>query len=122
MCHGVLYTITPTDWLRLLASEGVPFAYRPIEITAESYCGRRVQAMSLSAAPCLPLPRPCLPDAATCGAAEGAPRPSQRYLLLLRKGALEAGLAATCIKYLSLQRAPGSSPAPSVRPPQKAKF
>lgn len=131
-CHGVLYTLRPSDWLRLLASEGVPFAYRPLPLTVECYDGRRVQAMSLAVGPGVSattsLSRMQVGSAARNRDEKGPkeqekPRPSQRYLALLRNGAREAGLAETWIAYLNeLQPEPGSSDAPNSRPQPKRNY
>jgi hypothetical protein len=132
-CHGVLYTLSPSDWLRLLASEGVPFAYRPLPLTVECYDGRRVQAMSLAVGLSVSGPRalPRFPGGSAAARKrdqgrqepQEKPRPSQRYLALLRDGAREAGLADTWIAYLDgLQPAPGSADAPNSRPQPKRNY
>ena len=48
-CHGVLYTLSPLDWLRLCASEGVPFGYRVVTVQLQLYDGRKQEAYSLQA-------------------------------------------------------------------------
>ena len=53
-CHGVLYMLSPADWLRLCASEGVPFAYRVVTLQLELYDGRTQEAYSLEAVRKLP--------------------------------------------------------------------
>jgi hypothetical protein len=132
-CHGVLYTLSPSDWLRLLASEGVPFAYRPLPLTVECYDGRRVQAVSFAVGTGVSTANALFRIPARSAAARNGdevgqkqqekPRPSQRYLALLRDGAREAGLAETWIAYLdALQPAPGSSDAPNSRPQPKRNY
>ena len=112
-CHGVLYTISPLDWLRLCASEAVPVAYVPAFLTVECYDGRRVEAVSLQAAPGLPRRR----------GGTDEPRPSARYLSLLRDGAAEAGLAPVWLEYLDrLEPAVGSTPAPLPAPPPRRNY
>uniref|UniRef100_A0A7S3SXV2 gamma-glutamylcyclotransferase n=1 Tax=Strombidinopsis acuminata TaxID=141414 RepID=A0A7S3SXV2_9SPIT len=122
-CHGVLYTLTPADWLRLLASEGVPLAYRPVPLTVECYDGRRVEAMSLGVGAGIPTAQFRGTRKGVDDVAEIQPRPSQRYLNLLREGARESGLAATWVEYLEgLQPAPGSADAPNSRPQTKRNY
>jgi len=114
-CHGVLYTLTPLDFIKLLASEGVPFAYRALPVTVECYDGRRVEAMSLAAGPSVTTLSRRSGDSRSGRKVED-PRPSQRYLALLREGAKEAGLAESWTRYLDgLQPAPGSTGAPNLR-------
>ncbi|KAL1519274.1 hypothetical protein AB1Y20_022803 [Prymnesium parvum] len=74
--HGVCYSLTLADWLRLCASEGVPAAYRVTTVDVHCYDGAELPAYTLSAALPLPVSLP----------------PSRRYLNLLRQGAREAGL------------------------------
>ena len=74
--HGVCYTLSIGDWLRVCASEGVPAAYRVRTVAVECYDGCSRDAYTLQAS--LPLPF-SLP-------------PSRRYLRLLQEGAREAEL------------------------------
>jgi len=78
-CHGVVYSLRPLDWLRLCASEGVPWAYRVVTVPVDLYNGQpQVQAYSLQA---------------NVGRIPGfSLKPSARYLNLLLEGAREAGL------------------------------
>lgn len=76
-CHGCVFELSAADWLRICATEGVPFSYRVVEVPIETYDGSTVQAWSLRAV-------------------ARAPRdlaPSARYLDLLREGSRELGLA-----------------------------
>ena len=76
-CHGGVYELSVGDWLRLCASEGVPFGYRVVEVPVELYAGVTVPAYTLEAG---------LPDFM------GDLTPSERYLTLIREGARELGL------------------------------
>lgn len=82
-CHGGVFFLTPADWLRLLASEGVPFGgplgYQVREVEVELYDGSRIKAWTLGAGPL---------------AAPADLPPSARYLGLIRTGAAELGLSA----------------------------
>ena len=97
-CHGVLYEISELDWLKVCATEGVPFGYmeehlmvtpyaahlnesepwesqsEPSEVSARTLRWRQPQTF-LGLPPVEPFP------------------PSLRYMGLLRAGAAEAGLA-----------------------------
>mmetsp|Transcript_7779 Transcript_7779/g.15270 ORF Transcript_7779/g.15270 Transcript_7779/m.15270 type:complete len:209 (-) Transcript_7779:380-1006(-) len=55
-CHGVVYSLSPFDWLRLCASEGVPFGYQVIELPVRLYDGRYCNVFSLQAARMQSLP------------------------------------------------------------------
>ena len=77
VCHGVLYSLTVADWLRLCASEGVPTGYRVVTVPVERYDGGVVSAYSLTAGLLRsPVDLP----------------PSPRYLGLLQDGAEQVGL------------------------------
>ena len=94
-CHGVLYTLSLTDWARLCLSEGLPLGgYRVVTVTAVAYppggaapASRRGGAGGLEALS-LAFEQP--------QTALGLPRreltPSCRYMALLRQGAAQAGL------------------------------
>ncbi len=101
-CHGVLYTLALPDWLRLCASEGVPFAYRTIPVQVRAYAAGMapenasefISAMSLrSFQPQTLLSLPPLEL-----------RPSKRYLGLIKAGAAESGLTQAWQKELAAQR------------------
>ena len=100
-CHGVVTTLTPFDWLRLCASEGVPAAYKVVSIDVERYDGRIARCYTLQAA------RP----------AREALKPSLRYLALIREGAREAGLRDCWLERLEGLSAAPSSSQPQRRPP-----
>ena len=76
-CHGGVYELSVNDWLRLCASEGVPFGYRVVEVEVQQYAGGSVSAWTLEAG---------LPSFM------GDLQPSERYLSLIRDGAKELGL------------------------------
>lgn len=109
-CHGVLYEISPWDWLRVCASEGVPFGYQIVPIRTQPYLA--VSAASAGAGPRrLDLasgdPEEETVEARTLRFVQpqqalfnwplleppGLLTPSTRYMTLLRQGAAEAGLA-----------------------------
>lgn len=94
-CHGGIFELTLSDWLKLCASEGVPFGYAVREVQVELYAGGSVSAFTLVGG--LPFDLP----------------PSERYLSLIREGARELGLTAAYQERLSrVQTAPfGSRPA-----------
>ena len=104
-CHGCVFTLEPADWLRLLASEGVPFGgplgYRVREVAVDLYGGGRVTAWTLGAGAL---------------ATRADVPPSERYLALIREGARERGLTSAWRRRLAeIQPAPsGSRPAEPV--------
>lgn len=78
-CHGATFELTMSDWLRLLASEGVPAAYRVERVDVEEYSsGATRPAYTLAAAFPSPVDLP----------------PSERYLTLICEGAREMGLTS----------------------------
>ena len=77
-CHGGVFELTVGDWLRVCATEGVPFAYKVREVQVELYRGSSVPAFTLGY------------DAPPWLSSERAP--SQRYLTLIRDGARELQL------------------------------
>jgi len=95
-CHGVLYELPWTDWLKVCAIEGVPFAYQVITVNLIPYTthisdgeeqplisSRDVQAFTLSyRQPQTILGLPSLELS-----------PSRRYLSILQRGSKEAGLS-----------------------------
>lgn len=98
-CHGVLYEIASSDWNRLCASEGVPFAYQVREVKVQPYRngpeGRKETATTIA----LTL------QAVQLQVSFGLPRidfmrPSRRYLDIIRNGARENGLDETWIAKL----------------------
>jgi hypothetical protein len=97
-CHGGVYELSVSDWLRLCASEGVPFGYRVCGVDVELYDGSTVPAWTLEAG---------LPSAF------GDLPPSERYLQLIRDGAQELGLTRTWQQRLAqVQAAPFGTRAP----------
>jgi hypothetical protein len=80
--HGVAYRITATDGERLDATEGVPRAYRRLEVALEC-------------------PQGALPGFTYCSSLGRAGRkPSERYLNLLLRGARHHGLPESWIGFL----------------------
>lgn len=111
-CHGVLYEISSSDWLRVRASElsieGVSVGYQVVPVRTQPYLATAASAGA----------EPRRPNLATSGGLEvvealtlrfvqpqqalfnwplleasGLLTPSSRYMKLLRQGAAEAGLA-----------------------------
>jgi cation transport regulator ChaC len=81
---GVLYRITRRDLIRLDSTEGVPGrGYRHVEIEAEDYNGRIIQAITYIAQ-----------------GKEVDGKPSRRYITLLREGARAHGLPESYIRFL----------------------
>ena len=101
--HGVIYTISRSEWARLAASEGVGAAYDVCEVTCQTYSGETLGAVTLS----------------TRAGPLRAPRdvaPSQAYLNILIEGAQRAGLRAEYIERLQSVRAAGVGLARGVGP------
>ena len=101
--HGVIYTISRSEWARLAASEGVGAAYDVCEVTCQTYSGAALGAVTLS----------------TRAGPLRAPRdvaPSQAYLNILIEGAQRAGLRAEYIERLQSVRAAGGGLARRGRP------
>ena len=95
-CHGVLYTVTWLDWLRICASEGVPIGYQTLTVSVVPYKPN---------APLAPLPTATHGQTNALTLRYRQPQsvllnlpplevlpPSRRYMGLLREGAREAGL------------------------------
>ena len=107
-CHGVLYTLTPEDWLKVCATEGVfsPFGmggYRVVSLPVALYDERTVPAFTLQA------------GGARVPSAMSLP-PSERYLNLLKEGARENGLSLEWQRYLARIK---PSPFSVVQPPER---
>ena len=68
------YELEVGDWVKLCASEGVPFGYTVRQVDVELYGGSKVPAYTLVGGAPFDLP------------------PSERYLGLIREGAEELGL------------------------------
>ena len=102
-CHGGVFELSAGDWVKVCASEGVPFAYRVREVPVELYTGEIVRAWTLSAgALCSPIDIP----------------PSERYLSLIRLGAQELGLTRAWQEKISkIPTGPLSSPGVKVSEP-----
>ena len=96
-CHGGVYELSLRDWATVCATEGVPFAYRVVQVEVEPYAGgEAVQAWTL--------------DAQVPSFFGEAP-PSERYLTLIRDGAKELGLTTNWQERLAkVKVAPGGSP------------
>merc|ERR1712087_800463 len=92
-CHGVLYSLSPSDFGKLCFSEGAPLVYRVLEIPVVQYNGVRLSAFAFqSSTACL-----------------GEMKPSMRYLQLIQDAAREAGLAQSWLDELDrISAAPGS--------------
>ena len=73
-CHGGVFELEVGDWVKLCASEGVPFGYTVRQVDVELYGGSKVPAYTLVGGAPFDLP------------------PSERYLGLIREGAEELGL------------------------------
>lgn len=92
-CHGALVTLTPENYEKVMASEGVSFnqtnpGYEEIVVTVIPYDTRKapVEAIALRARPQVRLRKdPC---------------PSERYMNILREGAQELGLLPSYQEYL----------------------
>lgn len=118
-CHGVLYEISTWDWLKVCASEGVPFGYQIVPLRTQPYfdlndsngadakqpdvAGRSstgsssvsdsdrlvVDALTLR----FVQPQQALFRGPLIEPPGSLFAPSKRYMTLLREGAAEAGLA-----------------------------
>jgi len=83
---GIVVSLTIADWLRVCASEGVPFGYRVVSLPVTLYDGSCTWVYSLQAA----------------FAAGGRERkPSERYMALLREGARENELRESWQHFLN---------------------
>lgn len=105
-CHGVLYTLTIGQLVRLCASEGVPFAYDLVSVPCETYSGRFTGACAFRAKG----PGRIIEQLIDL-------RPSRRYLDLIREGARKSGLSPSwrerldAIKSVSDPASPIATPA-----------
>lgn len=77
--HGVVYTITPKDFARIIATEGGGASYSVIEVQCKPYDSTKAEmtAKTLYVMP------------GNSAIREPAPQPSKRYLGLLQTGAAE---------------------------------
>lgn len=90
-CHGMLYTLSAAQMVRLCASEGLPVAYSLVSVPCIPYAGGgRVGASTLRAKGYGTLIESAL----------GPIRPSERYIGVIRAGARASGLRDTWIEYL----------------------
>jgi len=90
-CHGALVKLTPEDYLKVLASEGMNSTrpgYQEVAVTAIPYDQHKppVQAWALQARPHVQLRRD--------------PAPSARYMEILQQGAAELGLVSAYQEFL----------------------
>jgi hypothetical protein len=102
LCHGVLYDLNQLDWLKLCASEGVPFAYQIIAVEVRPYAPNE-DTWSSSTVPTVKAftLRARQPQTILFGVKPIELVPSRRYMGLLRQGAKEAGLATSWKDYLN---------------------
>lgn len=108
-CHGAVYELTLADWVKLCASEGVPAAYRVIQVDVEDY-GRE------SAEPAYTLTSGLLSSPVDMP-------PSERYMGLLRDGAREMGLTqAWQDKLASIRTAPSAAGTQAPSEPTPSSF
>ena len=98
--YGALYDLTPSDWARVCASEGVPFGYVVCPVRCRKLDDDEVEwAFTLAAAPG---PMRIANEA-------DEPTPSERYLGYLREGARMSGLPDSWCSYLDgLSRDPAA--------------
>lgn len=92
ICHGVLYELQLSDWLKVCATEGVPFAYQVANVELQPYSSAvDLQSPSAETIRAYTLRFRRQPQTFV-----GLPplelSPSRRYLDLLRRGCKEAGL------------------------------
>lgn len=88
--HGVLYRMDPSKFALLLASEGVPLAYKSVSCKVQLYTGSKkvVNAQTLGSL-----------SSIDNGSVQSG-KPSRRYIDLILKGAMEQGLDEEYIEYL----------------------
>lgn len=95
-CHGVLYTLSTLDWLRVCASEGVPLGYGVVEVDVLPYAPHALHeplpTMTHGRTAALTL-RYRQPQSLLLSLPQLELPPSRRYMDLLRSGAKEGGLA-----------------------------
>ena len=94
-CHGVLYTISSLDWLRICASEGVPVGYQVTTVNVTPYAPHALHEplpTVTAQVPALTL-RYVQPQSLLLNLPQLELPPSKRYLNLLRTGAKEKGIA-----------------------------
>ena len=98
--YGALYDLTPSDWARVCASEGVPFGYLAVPCRCKRLDDGEIEwAFTLAAAPG---PMRIANEA-------DEPVPSERYLGYLREGARLSGLPGSWCSYLDgLSRDPAA--------------
>lgn len=95
-CHGAIFELTISDWAKLCASEGVPAAYRVLQVNVQSYADDVDAVPAYTLTPGLVRSPVDLP-------------PSERYLDLIRDGAREMGLKEAWQESLaSIATAPAS--------------
>lgn len=93
-CHGVAHLMTPTQWEYYKESEGATglsdTGYAAVEVQLETYDGRKLTGYTLMTQP------------KSLQIFKGVEAlPSQRYLDLLRTGAVEHGLEPDYVAYLN---------------------
>jgi len=100
--YGALYELTPSDWARVCASEGVPFGYVVCPVRCRKLDGEIEWAYTLAAAPG---PMRIANEA-------DEPVPSERYLGYLREGARLSGLPESWCSYLDGMSRDPAAPLP----------
>ena len=103
--YGALYDLTPSDWARVCASEGVPFGYVVCPVRCRKLDdgdGEIEWAYTLAAAPG---PMRIANEA-------DEPVPSERYLGYLREGARLSGLPESWCSYLDDMSRDPAAPLP----------
>ena len=83
--HGILYKLPLARWPMLLASEGVPLGYLVAEVPVKTY--------SDAGSPSKIVKARTLVDSSLSARGVEEGKPSERYKLLLQKGAREQGIA-----------------------------
>ena len=101
--YGALYDLTPSDWARVCASEGVPFGYLAVPCRCKRLDDGEIEwAFTLAAAPG---PMRIANEA-------DEPVPSERYLGYLREGARLSGLPESWCSYLDGMSRDPAAPLP----------
>jgi hypothetical protein len=100
-CHGVMYELPWVDWLKICATEGVPFAYQVTTVNLHPYHNSSSSLTSVFGDEQQPAAHDRPVQAFTLRYRQpqtvlGLPplelSPSRRYLNLLQRGSKEAGL------------------------------
>ena len=101
--YGTLYDVTPADWARVCASEGVPFGYLAVPVRCKRLDDGEIEwAYTLAATP----------GPLRVADEKDEPVPSERYLGYLREGARLSGLPESWCCYLDGMSRDPSAPLP----------